>query len=292
MSWTRFLTTILFSLLLLAVAVGLVSAQPTSDDAAIPNEIVYLPGHTIENDYQLPLPWEYIAEEELPAEFHWGNVDGTSYLTRNMNQHLPQWCGSCWAHGSLSALADRIKIARNGSVGSHDISLSVQHVLNCGADIAGSCNGGSATGTYEFIKENGYVAFETCQPYLACSSDSTHGFCPHADTTCSAENICRTCEMKYLIFDPYCKGIDPIPNATVAEYGTIPLSKNSVHKIKAEILARGPVATGINGKPLHTHHGGIYANRTADKQTTHIVSIVGWGVDTGSGVEFWSVRNR
>jgi len=42
------------------------------------------------------------------------------------------------AHGSLSALADRIKIARNASLGGDDINLSVQHVLNCGQDIAGS----------------------------------------------------------------------------------------------------------------------------------------------------------
>lgn len=35
-----------------------------------------------------------------------------------------------WAHGSLSALADRIKIARN-AVGD-DINLSIQWVLNCG----------------------------------------------------------------------------------------------------------------------------------------------------------------
>lgn len=35
-----------------------------------------------------------------------------------------------WAHGALSALADRIKIARN-AVGD-DINLSIQWVLNCG----------------------------------------------------------------------------------------------------------------------------------------------------------------
>ena len=98
--------------------------------------------------------------------------------------------------------------------------------------------------------------------------------------------------MKYLLFDPYCKGIDHIPNATVAEYGTIRHSDDNVHKIKAEILARGPVAAGVNGKPLHEHHGGIYTNHTADKQNTHLVSIVGWGVDKDSGVEYWSVRNR
>lgn len=44
-------------------------------------------------------------------------------------------CGSCWAHGSVSSLADRIKIAR-GAVGD-DINLSIQFVLNCGTETAG-----------------------------------------------------------------------------------------------------------------------------------------------------------
>lgn len=152
----------------------------------------------------------------------------------------------------------------------------------------------SATGAYEFIKKTGFVAYETCQPYLACSSNSTTGICPHVDTTCSVQNICRTCGEKYFIYDEYCASIDVgfIPNATVAEYGTIQHNKQSVHQIKAEIVARGPVAAGINGKPLHEHHGGIYADESAVKHNTHIVSIVGWGVDKDSGVEYWSVRNR
>jgi len=108
-------------------------------------------------------------------------VNGVSYLTHNLNQHLPQWCGSCWAHGSLSALADRIKIARNASIGSADINLSVQHVLNCGSEIAGSCHGGTATGTYEFIKMNGYVAYETCQPVSEPVEMTTT--CYHLDLT-------------------------------------------------------------------------------------------------------------
>lgn len=80
-----------------------------------------------------------------------------------------------WAHGSLSALADRIKIARK-AVGD-DINLSIQWVLNCGGGklscnhfvckscfgltafnltiflgVAGSCWGGSHSGVYEFVK--------------------------------------------------------------------------------------------------------------------------------------------
>lgn len=152
--------------------------------------------------------------------------------------------------------------------------------------------GQSATGTYEFIKKTGYVAYDTCQPYLACSADSENEFCKQVDTTCSKQNICRTCSMKYLLWDNVCREIEPFPNATIAEYGTIKLNTNSVHQIKAEIFARGPVAASINGRPLHEYHGGIYNNATADKKTTHVVSIIGWGKDGISNEEYWIIRNR
>ena len=76
-------------------------------------------------------------QDGYPADFTWGNKDGVNYLTPSLNQHIPQYCGSCWAHGSVSALGDRIKIAREAK--GTDIQLSVQHVLNCAG--VGSCHG-------------------------------------------------------------------------------------------------------------------------------------------------------
>merc|ERR1740127_388223 len=77
--------------------------------------------------------------EGYPSDFTWCNKDGVSYCTASLNQHIPQYCGSCWAHGSVSALGDRIKIARKAR--SPDVQLSVQHILNCGN--VGSCHGGT-----------------------------------------------------------------------------------------------------------------------------------------------------
>jgi hypothetical protein len=47
-------------------------------------------GHTLRNSYTLPLPYEYIKEEDLPSAFSWGNVGGVSFLTKSLNQHIPQ----------------------------------------------------------------------------------------------------------------------------------------------------------------------------------------------------------
>ena len=87
----------------------------------------------------------------MPDDFNWGNIDGKSFLTHSLNQHIPQYCGSCWAHGALSSLADRIKIARLGQ--GDDINLSIHYILNCGTEEAGSCHGGYHTSTYEFIQK-------------------------------------------------------------------------------------------------------------------------------------------
>eukprot|EP00984_Skeletonema_dohrnii_P025998 scaffold15239_cov120-Skeletonema_dohrnii-CCMP3373.AAC.3 len=258
------------------------------------NEFKVLEGHNTPDNFHSPLPHEYIAEGELPTSWDWRNVtvggnSGRSLLTHSLNQHIPQYCGSCWAHGAMSALADRIKIARGG-VGD-DINLSIQYLLNCGGVVAGSCWGGSHSGAYQFAKSNGPLPYDTCNPYLACSSDSTEGFCGAIDTTCSKANICRTCST-FISKGGTCSGIDHYPNATVAEHGTYNLfTSDRVHKIKAEIYARGPVAAGVNAIPLLDYKGGVLKDGSYfDMMVDHVVSITGWGVDE-EGDEYWIVRN-
>ncbi|GKY99727.1 hypothetical protein MPSEU_000926700 [Mayamaea pseudoterrestris] len=261
------------------------------------NEFQVLQGHKVQNDYSSPLPYTYIDAANLPASFNWGDVNGVSYLTHSLNQHIPQYCGSCWAHGALSSLADRIKIARSqdenadaDGVGT-DINLSVQYILNCGGSVAGSCHGGSHTGVYEYIKQAGFIPYDTCMPYVACSTDSSDGFCPFVDTTCSPENTCRTCSSS-----GDCQAVSRFPNATVAEYGTYSYFTDGfgavADKIKAEIYARGPVATGVNAEPIVDYQGGIVNNtRIWNMLVNHVVSIVGWGMEEATGQQYWIVRN-
>jgi cathepsin X len=224
------------------------------------------------------------APESYPDKFTWCNKDGVSYCTMSRNQHIPQYCGSCWAHGAVSALGDRVKIARNAS--DVDINLAVQHVLNCGN--VGSCYGGGIDSVYQWIhkisKKTGTgISYETANPYIACSSDSKEGFCSHVDTTCKPLNVARTCGS----FDKEggdCTGLSHYPNVTVSEYGSIS-GKEAMMK---EIFNNGPIACGIDASPLLNFETGIATMK--GEQVDHVISIVGWGTDAKVG-KYWIVRN-
>merc|ERR1712224_359671 len=164
---------------------------------------------------------------------------------------------------------------------------AVQHVLNCGG--VGSCHGGTIDGTYQWIHRISQatgtgVSYETSNPYLACSSESQEGFCPHVDTTCKPANVARTCGS----FDKEggsCTGLNHYPNATIAEYGSIS-GKDAMMK---EIYNRGPIACDIDAGPIVNYTGGIVSAKSGD--TDHTISVVGWEKDAKTKQTVWIVRN-
>jgi len=239
------------------------------------NGIVWRGNYTIS-----PLPHETLKSEELPDSFSWCDQ---GLCTMSRNQHIPQYCGSCWAHGSVSALGDRIKIARKGK--GIDINLAVQHILNCGN--VGSCHGGSVDGPYQWLhrlsKSGTGISYETSNPYLACSSDSDIGICKGQDFTCNAMNIARTCST-FPDMGGTCTGLSKYPNATISEYGSI----SGPDAMAKEIYARGPISCGIDAAPILKYAGGIVSDR--GQQIDHVISVVVWGNDPDAG-QYWIVRN-
>jgi cathepsin X len=229
-----------------------------------------------------PLPHETLKSEDLPAEFTWCNKDGVNYCTASLNQHIPQYCGSCWAHGAVSALGDRVKIARNAK--GTDINLAVQHILNCGN--VGSCHGGSVDGPYQWLHEISRqtgtgISYATSQPYMACSSESREGLCSAGKWDCSAENVARTCST----FPPEgkCVGLSRYPNVTISEYGSI----QGADAMQKEIYSRGPISCGIDAAPILQYQGGVY--KGDGEGIDHVISVVGWGQEHEEN--YWIVRN-
>ena len=106
-------------------------------------------------EVKTPQPHTYIKAEDLPASLDYREQ---GLLTTDLNQHIPVYCGSCWAHSAFSSTADGLKIQAKGK--DRDVIPSVQALINCGH--AGSCNGGNSGAANRYVFNNG-IPDVTCQ---------------------------------------------------------------------------------------------------------------------------------
>ncbi len=215
-----------------------------------------------------PEPRNYLTTSSLPQQFDWRSQ---SYLTPPTNQFLPSPCGSCWAHASTGALTDRFIIHGKTIIP----PLSPQVLLDCGDDTQmGSCHGGSDLYAYKFIHTNG-ITDVTCSPYMGVTQTNWG-----EGGTCD-QRMCRQCDRF---------GSCDFTNGTiyrVDEYSTV----NGEEEMMAEIYSRGPISCSLNAHSpyFEKYTSGIIADPTPYNFTTHVVTIVGWGVQTD--ITYWIGRN-
>ncbi|KAH7474720.1 hypothetical protein PRIC1_013153 [Phytophthora ramorum] len=198
---------------------------------------------------------------------------------------VPRTCGSCWAFATVSALSDRIRIANFKKTGRLDaeVLLSPQVLLDCGMRSFGSCYGGDPRYAHKWIYENGIVDW-TCNPYIASHPSWMGG------GDCGATQ-CHMCNMKGECFVVE----DPVKHH-ISEYGTLNFTTTAEFELQAmkEIYYRGPIVVSMYSLTSEfKQYKGDYILRDSSKysSTTHVVSLVGWGVDAKTGVKYWIVRN-
>lgn len=184
-----------------------------------------------------PLPQDYIRD--VPTEWDWRNVNGTNYMSFSRNQHIPVYCGSCWAVAAVSALSDRINIIRNNSW--PHMALSSQYILNC--QMGGSCKGGNSLSMYHYSHLSAGIPEETCQAYQAL--DPEHASCSDIQRCMDCDAATKTCHAQ-----------SRYPVWRVMEYGSVVGASN----MKAEIYARGPITCALQATAkFHAYTGGIFA---------------------------------
>lgn len=219
----------------------------------------------------------------LRTSFDWRAVNGVSLVTPDVNQHIPQYCGACWIHGTTSALNDRIKVMRKGQF--PDVMLSRQAMMNCVPAANGTgdpppgCNGGDAWMIHKYLASN-KVPDESCMPYQA------------RNMGCSSDTVCRNC----LTGDGGCFAVKRWIGFGVSSYGQV----SGEAEMMKEIYARGPISCSfatdaafmMNYTQNALSHEGVYVsdkNYTVD-DVDHVMEVTGWG-ETASGLKYWVIRN-
>jgi len=224
-------------------------------------------------------PQHLLHSMHLPKTWDWRNVSGRNYLSWTVNQHIPVYCGSCWAQGTLSALADRFQIA--GGDKFPNIALSPQAVINCRA--GGSCEGGNPAAVYEFAASVG-VPDVTCMVYEAVDQG------PIQDCSKPDIDLCRDCTWPPPApgEKPNCWAKKKFKRYFAEEYGYV----RGVENMKKEIWKRGPIGCGVDATDeFDNYSGGIFSQKIRDPIINHEISVVGWGVDETTGEEYWIGRN-
>lgn len=220
--------------------------------------------------------------QSFPTYFDWCEL---GYCTPSWNQHIPQYCGSCFAHGALSSAQDRIKIM-NKQRGYHgaDVMLGRQTFLNCapGHGLSNGCGGGEASDVFEFMQRYG-LPDESCLPYNATDNSKYS----HTNGTCPPEGYCMNC--MYTPESPskaQCFPVTKMVRYRAKKYGFL-----SGELAIMKELQKGPVVCGIacSDEFSYNYKGGIFIDKTNFTEIDHDVEIVGWGEE--NGVKYWHIRN-
>lgn len=150
--------------------------------------------------------------------------------------------------------------------------MSVQYLVNCAVE-AGSCYGGGDLAAFQFMHREG-VADTTCLAYIG------------RNVPCTPEGRCENCKLADL---GQCSAQLTYEKYFVDEFGWIPGGQaNTIHRMKAEIYARGPISCTADFNALEDYKGGIVTKPGV--ATNHFISIAGWGV-ADDGTEYWIARN-
>lgn len=167
-------------------------------------------------------------------------------------------CGSCWAIAALGALESAWYKSKGAK-----LVASVQNVLDCAGTAYGNsgCVGGAIQYAWDYIVANRAVNSEAFYPYVA-------------------------------VQNPVCKFNASEPQlAKMLRYYNVAARESSLLTAVTQI---GPIAITIDASQtsFQLYSSGIYSEPAClTTSPNHGVLLVGFGVDSASGVPFWLIRN-
>jgi cathepsin F len=190
-----------------------------------------------------------------PDEYDWRNQGRVSAVKDQMK------CGSCYAFATVGNL-EGLYAANKGVMK----TFSEQFLVDCDTGDSG-CNGGLMQFTFNWLKNNG-IMYEADYPYTGEKGE------------------CKSDASKYA--DMQITGYEKLGN-----WWTV-YSCVDEAKIKEYLYTTGPLAISLDANPLYDYVSGVLdvSKDTCNKDgINHAVTLVGYGNDSASGLDYWIIKN-
>ena len=191
-----------------------------------------------------------------PSSYDWRNQGRVSGVKDQAS------CGSCWAFATVANL-EGLYYAKKKVMK----TFSEQMLVDCDTQDSG-CNGGLMQYAFNWIKSNGGIMYEKDYPYTG------------------TDGTCKSDKSKYADFKV--TGYKKLGSSTQT------WSCVDEDQIKEFLYETGPLAIALNADYLSSYTGGIvdYTSSKCPKSgINHAVTLVGYGTDASSSMDYWIVKN-
>jgi cathepsin F len=171
-------------------------------------------------------------------------------------------CGSCWAFSTVGNL-EGLYALKKGVVK----TFSEQLLVDCDTSDSG-CNGGLMELSFTWLKKNGGFQLDTDYPYTGRKSTCKQDKSKFVDMTVTG----------YVKLGSSASTWSPVDEDEVKDF----------------LVETGPLAIALNANPLQTYTGGVLdltKSQCNPDGMNHAVTLVGYGTEEKSGLDFWIVKN-
>lgn len=218
-------------------------------------------------------------DENLPKEFNWDNVNGTSFIEPVLDQ---QDCGSCYAVSSVHMLTGRYRVHKKNP----DIEgFSVNFPLYC-SDLNQGCNGGYPSLVSLWSKHVGLIPKKCTNDYYTSSV-----------ATCKSTITSHVEEDKFKDCVKTAEKENALASVSNWNYIGGYYGGCSAGKMMADMFQHGPLAVALEpGMDFMYYRSGIYKSTPVDAnvpwvKVDHAVLAIGWGEDAETKDPYWVVQN-
>ncbi|XP_025198391.1 cathepsin B-like cysteine proteinase 3 [Melanaphis sacchari] len=193
-------------------------------------------------------------------------------------------CGSCWAHATTGAFADRLCIATNGEFNE---LISAEELTFCCHLCGFGCNGGNPLRAWKYFRSHGivtggnYNTTDGCQPYKVAPcirDDEGHSSCSGKKTEPN-----HKCAKK-------CYG-DKTINYKKDHHKTKDAYQLTNITMQKDTMAYGPIEASFDVyDDFVSYESGVYQKtENASFLGGHAVKMIGWGEENGT--PYWLMVN-